>query len=226
MREWRLGAHVPRSGSGVADAGEVPPAVLGLVPLLLPSLLLAEMSRCCTCRRWPFLLDLQHSLYVLVCVSVCVHACVCVWVCLCVCAKTITVQECFLARCVFMKPPQGGFQRPLGTLRSPPCPFSRASYGEPGVRSTGHWCRLPTRLLPVSHGGCAGTGPTHDTLQPQFIHISGVVLPKNAQHACCIVSLFHFFLPPSSTSNGRVLHYHGLKSSISPRVRHHAEKHG
>lgn len=28
-------------------------------------------------------------------------------------------------------------------LRSPPCPFSRASYGEPGLRSTGHWCRSP-----------------------------------------------------------------------------------
>lgn len=42
---------------------------------------------------------------------------------------------------------------------------------EPGLRSTGQWCRLPTWLLPVSHGGCAGTGPTHDTLQPQFIHI-------------------------------------------------------
>lgn len=42
---------------------------------------------------------------------------------------------------------------------------------EPGLRSTGHWCRLSTWLLPVSHGGCTGTGPTHETLQPQFIHI-------------------------------------------------------
>lgn len=40
--------------------------------------------------------------------------------------------------------------------QKPPCPFSRASYGEPGLRSTGHWCLLSTRLLPGSHGGCAG----------------------------------------------------------------------
>lgn len=57
-------------------------------------------------------------------------------------------------------------------LRSPPCPFSRASYGEPGLRSTGHWCLLPTRLLPVSHGGCArNPGPlttlySHNSFTP------------------------------------------------------------
>lgn len=60
--------------------------------------------------------------------------------------------------------------RNSGLPQKPPCPFSRASYGEPGLRSPGHWCLLSTRLLPVSHGGCEGTWPTHDVLQPQVIH--------------------------------------------------------
>lgn len=34
----------------------------------------------------------------------------------CVKTKTI-VEKAFLVLCVFMKLPQGGFQRPLGTLR-------------------------------------------------------------------------------------------------------------
>lgn len=58
----------------------------------------------------------------------------------------------------------------VGLPQKPPCPFSRASYGEPGLRSPGHRCLLSTWLLPVSHGGCAETWPTHDTLQPQVIH--------------------------------------------------------
>lgn len=31
-----------------------------------------------------------------------------------------------------------------GLPQKPPCPFSRASYGEPGLRSPGHWCLLPS----------------------------------------------------------------------------------
>lgn len=44
-----------------------------------------------------------------------------------------------------------------------------------------------------------------------------MVLPKNAEHACCIVSFFHFH------EARVVLHYNGVKTNISPRVLHHAE---
>lgn len=54
-------------------------------------------------------------------VWVCVYVCVCK--CMCVCVgkvwKKITIVQkasLFLVQCVFMKFPQGGFQRPLGTL--------------------------------------------------------------------------------------------------------------
>lgn len=43
------------------------------------------------------------------------------------------------------------------------------------------------------------------------------VLPKNAKHACCIVSFFHFHEARA------VLHYNGVKTNISPRVFQHAE---
>ncbi len=44
-----------------------------------------------------------------------------------------------------------------------------------------------------------------------------MVLPKNAEHACCIVSFFHFHEARA------VLQYNGVKTNISPRVLHHAE---
>lgn len=43
------------------------------------------------------------------------------------------------------------------------------------------------------------------------------MLPKNAEHACCIVSFFHFHEARA------VLQYNGVKTNISPRVLHHAE---
>lgn len=44
-----------------------------------------------------------------------------------------------------------------------------------------------------------------------------MVLPKNAKHACCIVSFFHF------NEARAVLHYNGVKTNIFPRVLQHAE---
>lgn len=44
-----------------------------------------------------------------------------------------------------------------------------------------------------------------------------MVLPKNAKHACCIVSFLHFHEARA------VLHYNGVKPNISPQVLQHAE---
>lgn len=56
--------------------------------------------------------------------------------------------------------------------QKPPLPFQQGLIWKNQVSGPlGTGVGFPTWLLPVSHGGCAGTGPTHDTLQPQFIHI-------------------------------------------------------
>ena len=116
--ERRFGTHVPGTGNRIPDVGEVSPTVFCFLSLFLPSLLLAEMCRCCTCRRWPFLLDLQHSLYVLVCVSVCVHARVCMCVCVCVCGVCVVCESVCknnnnspgafsCSVCIYETPPRG-----------------------------------------------------------------------------------------------------------------------
>lgn len=57
-----------RTWNTVPDIPKIPPAVLGLLSFLLPSLFLAEVCRCrSSCCGRPFLLDLQHALCV--CVS-------------------------------------------------------------------------------------------------------------------------------------------------------------
>lgn len=139
--ERRFCTHVPGARNRIPNVRQVSTTVLGLFSLFLSSFPLAEMCRCCTCRRWPLLLDLQHSLYVLVCVGV--RVCVCVCKCMCVekVWKKITIVQkasLVLVQCVFMKFPQGGFQRPLGTLRSPPALSAGPHMENQAFRSPGH----------------------------------------------------------------------------------------
>lgn len=56
------------------------------------------------------------------------------------------------------------------------------------------------------------------TLNEEKHSTSGVELPKNAEHACCIVSFFSRFHEARA-----VLQNNGVKTNISPRVLHHAE---
>lgn len=86
---------------------------------------------------------LSMSLSVKVCVRSSLYVCVrvCVYVCVMrekVCKnnnKSPGVFSCSL--CIYETPPRG-LSAALGHTQKPPCPFSRASYGEPGLRSPGH----------------------------------------------------------------------------------------
>lgn len=67
---------------------------------------------------------------------VCVGVCVCG--CGCECGQTTTIlQESSLLLGVYETPPRG-LSMALGHTQKPPCPFSRASYGEAGLSSPGH----------------------------------------------------------------------------------------
>lgn len=81
-------------------------------------------------------------------VWVCVYVYVCK--CMCVCGKSVEKNNnspegfsCSCSVCIYEIPPRG-LSTALGHTQKPPCPFSRASYGEPGLQ-------VPWALMSALH---------------------------------------------------------------------------